>query len=175
MTADVWVDLAEAVREKLLLSSEPSHRSAGEYNAMDIARGFAAWAEKTLLNRCLPPTDRLWKYVLRSQQGIAAFNGISNVADVLHLCERLHTGAQPLTPEALVGRVTWIGLLVLCCEVRQALMHADSGPSGVAKALQLPAQRRQLVVLTVLQELHDKKISSTNCFLVVLLELLREN
>ena len=115
MTADVWVHVAEAVREKLLLSSEPSHRSVGEYNAMDIARGFAARAENTLLNRCLPPTDRLWKYVLRSQQGIADYYGISNVADVHHLCERLQTCVQPLTPESTYssGHMDWLARVVL--------------------------------------------------------------
>ena len=175
MTADVWVHVAEAVRGKLLLSSEPSH-SVGEYNAMDIARGFAARAENTLLDRCLPPqTDcgsmccdpsRELRITTESRMLLMSIIFANACRHVFNLSHR----------KAPIRLVTWIGLLVLCCELRQALKHADIGPSGVAKALQLPAQRRQRVVLTVLQELHDKKISSTICFLVViLLELLREN
>ena len=54
LTADIWVEAAEAVQGTLVLSVQPSARRVGAHNAMDSARAMyfarelAAWAYTSL-------------------------------------------------------------------------------------------------------------------------------
>ena len=101
----------------------------------------------------------LWRYMIFSQQGkigagsslvldLGEFFGVASPSEVNALCE-LQECARPLEHDTPVGEVTWIGLVLFFCEVRQALMHSATASSGVLRVLAVLVGHRRSVALSV--------------------------
>ena len=92
-------------------------RRVGPYNAMDFARGLAAWAFSSGLLRPGPVTQRLWNFMLIRQHqdstgryGARSF-GLTSAAQVNLFLSQLNSAARPLdSQDGGVERVSWVGL-----------------------------------------------------------------
>ena len=146
LSPDVWVEVAASLQGLLVLSAAGSVRRAGAYNSMDFARGLAAWAARSFGVLADEVSECLWDAMVERQQGarrvgdsrdysIRTFFRLDPAAAANAFLVRLRAAARPLVPGAQRESVTWVGVLVFLCELRQVLSCRMIGMAGVCRVL----------------------------------------
>ena len=103
--------------------------------------------------------DRLMMYVVV---------GLS-LAPASHvLCRKQRECARPLSSDRMHGGVTWVGLLVFLCEVRQALSCESVGIAGVHRLLAAPSEDHLAAALSFDTDYRPMPTSTRHCHVVPL-------
>ena len=170
--------VADAVRGVLVLAVSPRLCRAGPYHAMDFARGLCTWPAHARRSGGAVVNARVWA-VMRCAQHCdspsagpandpCVYFGVQDAARAQALLVRLRLVARELSGERVTEVLSWPGLLVFLCEMRQTLKHPAVGRAGVERVL--AADRSQYISAALAQRraLWEKGATGRDCYMVCL-------